>query len=371
MIGASIAAKRYYETASLPRTATLSLERGIVLFRDAVSSTLVNAHDNLLLREGDDLLVGQGARASVALADYGRVLLYPGSELRLSEFRKSRFHDGFTLVALRLAKGTARLEVGTPRTETTRFLVTTPHGSTLLSEGSYGLEVSNSQTRVAAREGSATAYSGDKVVEVKAGEKVLLGRDGVTGPLAEGDQLLLNGDFSQGFARWEMLQVDEPGRPLEPGQRMLIAENVGGRAGVALRLARNSVQASHNETGLTQVINKDVSDYESLTLRADVRVAEQSLSGGGYLGYEYPIMIRVRYRDATDGQIDWSHGFFYKNPEDRPTPNGQEVPQGQWISYLGDLMTVSPRPAYVISMEVLGAGHTFDGMVANVSLVGR
>ena len=36
-----------------------------------------------------------------------------------------------------------------------------------------------------------------------------------------------------------------------------------------------------------------------------------------------------------------------------------------------DRMQVNPKPVYVISVEILGAGHTFDGSVANVSLVGK
>ncbi|MHB0868127.1 MAG: FecR domain-containing protein [Chloroflexota bacterium] len=366
-----VGARRYYEAASVPQSATLSLEQGIVLFRDAVSSTLINAHDNLELREGDELLLGQGARASILLADGGRIRLYPGSQLRISELRKSRFHDGFSRTAVGVDRGTVRLEVGSPPTMENQFLTSTPFGYALLSEGSFGLDVSDGRTRISSRSGSAHVYGKNGEAQIGAGEKVLLTKAELAGPMPAGDQLVVNGDFSQGFLRWEMLDQHEPGRPVEQGQRMLVTEKVNGRDTVALRVSRVSPLATHNETGLVETINKDVSDYQSLRLTADLRVDEQSLSGGGYMGYEYPIMLRVRYRDASGSQVNWTVGFFFNNPEERPTPNGQGVKQGQWYSWDVDLMTAMPKPTHIVSVEVLGAGHTFSGMIANVGIVGK
>lgn len=371
VIGASLGGKRYYDTATVPTGATLSIDSGIVLFRDAVTSTLINASSGLDLREGDDVLVGQGARARITLFDGSKVDLYSGSEISLNELRQARFHDGFSRVTLRLTKGTARVQVSEPPTQTRRFALATPHGFALLSEGNFGVDVSNTQARVSSRLGSASVSAKDATVKLASGEKAVLAPEGLAGPLPEGDLLVKNGDFSQGFSQWGPLDFNEPGRPEEPGQRSLTAEKVAGQDTMALHIQRLSPRGTHNETGLTQPINKDVSDYHSLSLKANIKVTGQSLSGGGYLGYEYPLMIRVRYRDATGGQIDWTHGFFVTNPEERPTPNGEQVPRSEWVTYNGDLMTVSPTPLYVISVEVLGAGHTFDGSIANVELVGK
>ena len=369
--GAFLVARNYYETASVPQSGTLSLEQGIVLFRDAISSTLINAHDGMELREGDELLVGQGSRASVALGSGGTIRLYAGSQLKLSELRRSRFHDGFTRISVGLEKGTARIEVGSPPTKSTQFLASTPFGYALLTPGSFGLDVGDTRSRISSRQGLASVYSKTGEAQLHSGEKVLLSKTELAGPMPEGDQLVVNGDFSQGFTRWDKLDNHEPGRPVEPGERMLVNEKTAEGDTTALRISRVSAAGTHNETGLSQTINKDVSDYLSLRLSADVRVDEQNLSGGGYMGYEYPIMIRVHYRDANGNQIDWSHGFFYMNTEQRPTPNGEEVHQGQWTVYSTDLMDAEPKPAQILSIDVLGAGHTFAGMIANVSLVGK
>jgi len=369
--GAFLAVKSYYQTATVPQSARLSLEEGIVLFRDAISSTLINAHDGMELREGDELLVGQGSRASVLLWEGSRIQLYPGSQTRLSEMRKSRFHDGFIRTSIGLEKGTIRIAVSRPPTRDSQFLASTPFGYALLAPGSFGLDVSDSRVRISSREGLATIYGKSGSAQIQTGEKVLLSKSDLSGPMPEGDQLLANGDFSQGFMRWDKIDNHEPGRPVEPGQRVLVNERRDGKDITALRVSRVSAAATHNETGLSQTINKDVSDYQSLRLTADIRVDDQSLSGGGYMGYEYPVMIRVHYRDANGNQIDWSHGFFYMNVEQRPTPNGEPVRQGEWVAYSTDLMEAQPKPAQILSVDVLGAGHTFSGMIANVSLVGK
>jgi hypothetical protein len=369
--GALYGAREYYERASLTGSATLSLEEGIVLLRDSVTSALVNAPDGLALRERDKLILGQGARASISLFDGSKVLLYPGTTLHIQEMRISRFHGISSRVALYLEKGTARLIIPQPSRETQHILVATPHGVAFLGDGNVGIQVSESQTRVASRWGIATVSSELGEVEIGAGQKALLSAAAVTGPLPEGDQLVANGDFAQGYSDWKLLTVNEQGRPEEPGQRALVTEDINGREAIAMRVFRVSPSATHNETGLIQLINRDVSDYEALLLTASVKVDDQSLSGGGYLGYEYPVIIRVRYRTAEGEQIDWSHGFFFQNPENRPTLNGQQVPKGQWVEYDGNLANLSARPAHLISIEVLGAGHTFDGMIADISLIGK
>lgn len=371
IIGAFLGGQHYYETATVPEHATLSLESGIVLFRDAVTSTVVNATDNMEFREGDVVMVGQGASASLSMFGGTKIKLYSGSEIALKEMEQSRFHDGFSRIAIQVDKGTTRFLVGSPPMKSNEFLVTSPYGSAELAPGNYGVEVSDNQTRVSAREGSASVSGNGAPVALTDGEKAILTATGVSGPAPEGDPLIQNGDFAQGFSNWTPIDRNEPGRPVEPGQRTLVPENIDGRQSVALHVQRLSPQETHNETGLAQSVNKDVSDYVSLRLKADVKVTGQSLSGGGYMGYEYPMMIRVRYRDDTGGQIDWTHGFFASNPDNSPTPNGEQVPRGQWVSYDGELMEISPRPVYVISVEILGAGHTFDGSIANVSLVGK
>jgi len=106
-----------------------------------------------------------------------------------------------------------------------------------------------------------------------------------------------------------------------------------------------------------------------LTVTALVKVTAASLSGGGYLGSEYPVMIRVNYTDEKGGRPGWTHGFYYANPENRPTENGEIIPQDQWYPFLGRLTDLPDRPIFIRSIEILSAGHDFDATIADVRLV--
>jgi len=98
-------------------------------------------------------------------------------------------------------------------------------------------------------------------------------------------------------------------------------------------------------------------------------VRAASLSGGGYLGTEFPLMLRLRYRDAAgEGQV-WYRGFYYQNPERRPAERGQLVAQDTWTSVRFDLAELPERPMFLYALEVLGAGHDFDAVVADIRLV--
>ena len=137
----------------------------------------------------------------------------------------------------------------------------------------------------------------------------------------------------------------------------------------ALRVSRESRFQTHNETGLVQQLNADVSVYPQVTLSAQVKVRSASLSGGGYLGTEYPLMLRLRYRDAAGNGQTWYRGFYYQNPERRPTDRGELVPQDTWVRFQLDLAELPEPPVFLYALEVLGAGHDFDALVTHVQLI--
>jgi len=99
-----------------------------------------------------------------------------------------------------------------------------------------------------------------------------------------------------------------------------------------------------------------------------VQVRSASLSGGGYLDTEYPVMFRLRYRDAVGNGQTWYRGFYYQNPERRPTDHGELVPENAWTHFQLDLAELPEPPVFVYALEVLGAGHDFDALVADVQL---
>jgi hypothetical protein len=143
----------------------------------------------------------------------------------------------------------------------------------------------------------------------------------------------------------------------------------------ALRVMRDSVKSEHGETGLVQRLNRDVSGFRHLWLTALVRVDYADLSGGGTLGSEYPMMLRMNYEGPVENsQPNWAVGFYYSNRDNRVVPDslGQLWPQGEWKRYAVDLMdTEASRVPYrLVEFAVEGQGHSYDARIAGLTLVG-
>jgi hypothetical protein len=94
-----------------------------------------------------------------------------------------------------------------------------------------------------------------------------------------------------------------------------------------------------------------------------------SLSGGGYVGSEYPIMVRLRYRDRRGSDQFWTQGFYYANPENRPTALGMLIERGVWVPIELDITHVLGQATSIVSFEVSGSGHTFDASIGDLRLL--
>ena len=138
----------------------------------------------------------------------------------------------------------------------------------------------------------------------------------------------------------------------------------------ARRARRNTAK-----TGLIQTLDRDVSGFRHLFLRAWVRVDYAELSGGGQIGFEYPMMLRLVYNGpAESSEYPWVVGFYYANPENRPVPPRTALmwPQGTWQQYEVDLKdTDEPNVPYRLrELTVMGQGHSYDARIAGIELVG-
>jgi len=119
-------------------------------------------------------------------------------------------------------------------------------------------------------------------------------------------------------------------------------------------------------------VNRDLPDpLTTLRVQATVKLVEQTLSGGGYLSSEYPLMIRIRYRDIYGSENEWIHGFYYQNLNSNPTKNGQEIPQGKWYFYESEnlLSVLSVRPQRIVWLRVYASGWNYQSEVSQISLI--
>lgn len=358
---------RRYATDSPP--AVLAIDRGTVFYEGAADSPQVRARPGMTVEEGGLIEVGEASGASLELFDGSWVKLQPGSRLELATLRVGKFNADHTRLSINLHHGAANLNVAGRLPFSREVTVATPHGVVSLSKGDYLIWVQDDGTRVFSYSGRAKVEADGNVERLRDGERISVLQDGypTKSPLAE--NLVRNGDFSRGFPGWQMLDKMEERRADIGGTRRLVEETIAGRKVQALRISRETAKDTHNETGISQDIKRDVSAYRTVSLTAWVKVESASLSGGGYLGSEYPIMFRVEFTDEKSGKTGWSHGFFYANPDNRPTEGGELIARGQWFPYLGRLSDLPNRPAVINRIEVLSAGHDYDALVADVRLI--
>jgi FecR protein len=365
--GLSLGARWYREQATSPRYATLEIiGNGTVLYQSEEAVREAAAIDRQRLQDGDRIRTTADGQALISLADGSNVRLWPYTEAQIRQLRASTYTTTHTLTLLNLNAGHLRAEVAPPSTLERRFEIQTPQGRALLREGSYRVEVDAQGTELGVRTGSASVSAREQSVEVIRGERTIVGPNERPSPPSDGVRnLVLNGDFTRGFDRWQ-----QGSRREEDGvSGRVFLEPADGRYYVRMR--RQGSQ-KHGETFVQQQINRDVTDETSLRLIMDVKIASHTLSGGGVLGSEYPLLVRLKYRDAYGSEAELVRGFYLANPDGRPTTNGMQIPANQWLPITLDLFDekkVSPRPAQLLWVEIESSGWEYEAFVTGIQLL--
>jgi len=330
--------------------------------------------------EGTVVSVDETAQAIITFFDQSLVRLFPQSSVMLEQMRAPRF--GISPRASRItvqAKG-GRLWANTVLggSAPLDFEIKTLQANALLSEdGSYTLEVSNEQTEVIVQRGSAevlatiaVASTEPSAVTVGARQRTIVetGQPPVAALKAERD-LIVNGDFAAPLSTGWVDFNDQGADGGEVDGSVSLVVNEGRRA---VRFYRAGGEFNHCETIIEQQLNRDLPDpLATLRVRATIKLVNQSLSGGGYLSSEYPLMIRIRYRDIYQSENEWVHGFYYQNFNDNPTMNGQEIPQDKWYFYESEnLVDVLPvTPSRILWLRVYASGWSYESLVSGISLI--
>ncbi len=376
-IGGPLLHAWYVSSATEPRSAELTTIDGVVFFKRDGARDWQPAGPDTRFSPGDTLRTAANARAFVRFFDQSTVLLYPSSTLRVLRAEQGRFRADRATVILELSNGRARLGVAPPSDPAAAFFqLRTPHAEVHLDEGSYSADVARDASQVRVRRGAATAHSiaaltgalqpqGATAVSVSARSGQRLAVYGDRPPL--GGQplradLLENGAFfdraGADVRGWVAVDASEE----EPAGVISLTDLPG-----AVTLRRSG--SGHGEALLSQQVDVDLWDYERLVLSADFRILSHSLSGGGWQGTEYPLMLRVYYRDASGGKVPWYRGFFLHNAENYPVANGVQVPSStDWQHAEIDLLSLSPRPWRIETIQVVAQGWDFASAVREVHL---
>ncbi len=348
------------ELAALTRPR--SIDPGVTLRTDDTSSVNV-----VVLTQGND-----GAQDEVA-----SLLMYNNTQLTLETSVQPRFPRWSPdpgRLRVRVAQGRVRVIGGRFPDRDLDILVITPHGEAQARNASFSVFVSNRGMEVTVRQGEVTVRARGLDVIVREGERT-------TVPLAQPPQpptsaernLIRNGNFTEPLEpTWSVGFL----QPEVVAAGTVAVVTVGGRR--AVQFTRRAEEGVHTEVWIEQVLNQDVRDVDSLVLRMDVRLLYQSLSGGGMMGSEYPLMVRIDYTDVYGKDQFWVHGFYFRDPEHPgwPTVNGEKIPPYVWWPYESPNLVAlwegqGTRPAVLHKIRIYASGHNYQSMVAQVGLFAR
>lgn len=305
------------------------------------------------------------------------IQIYPNVQLRLLESSRPRFslsRDPDRIV-LELLAGRVRIIAADYQPRGLVTQVKTPEATIYLDPGSYAVEVKEDQTQVVTRFGRARVDAAGirRLVEDGLSSIVLAGQPpSDPAPLAE--NLIADGDFSNplGPPNWLISRYPED----DPSAGNAEVVRVGARR--AVRFFRLNQPPTHTEIGITQVLDRNVSDYEYLSLQLDVLLRWQSLPGAGERSSEFPLMFWIDYQDIYGNHQFWTHGFYYRDPPEQwVVTGGEKVPLGIWFPFeSGNLferlpMEGRPPPAIINWIKIYASGHNYDSMVSEVRLIAR
>ncbi|MFQ6014808.1 MAG: FecR domain-containing protein [Anaerolineae bacterium] len=370
-ISIPLSVRWYIINATDTEEATIETISGTVLVEEPGVAAPIGVQSSRRIREGSSITTDANAKAIITLFDKSTVVIFPETEVTLLRTRSPRFSWSPRPNVFILSQKGGRIRVGAaqPVEAPLHFEVRSPHMLAQLEEGSYSVEVSNEATEIVVRDGRAIVSAAGQTVSLKARERsiVPLGKE-PSSPLPAARNLIVNGDFREPLpVGWEAYNDQGVDGGLVDGSAEIISED--GRQ--AVRFRRLGESGNHCETGVVQRINRDLSDYTSLKLRADVKLTYQSLSGGGYLSTEFPIIIRIDYKDVYGSEAHWTHGFYYQNRDNLPIQNGEEIPRFVWFPYEKDdlLESLDPRPFYIISIRIYASGWDYEAMVSEIALI--
>ena len=332
--------------------------------------------------EGSRIVTDNATKALITIMpgnggdpDLSTVQLFQNSALDVQRARTPRFAQSKDPVQIELALKSGRVAITTEPVggRNVQVHLTTPQASVTFGNGAFDIIIEGDETQVRSRSGPAQILAAGTEVTANSGERVsVLGGSAPGLPVPGAQNLVLNGSFESRLSpAWNQIAEIAPG--LDPG---MVTEALDGQRNV-VQFTRSLEDGAHNVVGIQQAINRDVQGYDSLALRLDLKLLNQSVPGGGYLASEYPVMVDVSYTDVYGKDLHWYQGFYYLDLPPNSTwaqPNGEKAPLGIWYSYESpNLLDVlkETRPARINSITVYASGHDYDSMVSDVALNAR
>jgi hypothetical protein len=369
----------YFLNATEDQDTLLRVIEGTVLVQESRMSDLTAVTEGTTLSPGDEVLTDDSSWATLDFFERSHLTLYSNTNLKLEQVNTPRFDLSGRpdQIGLDITGGLARVGVAFPGERATSFVVATPHTTLDLEEGSFRIEVTNQGTQVTVVRGRAMVDGEGFKVIIPQGTRTFVDLRGqVADPLPAAQNLVENGSFLDPLTTaWLTNTV-----VLAPSVELPTVEVVenGGRRAVHL-VQRESNDGDHSEVSIRQELDQNVRDFVSLEVSLDVMLDFQSLSGGGQLSSEFPVIVRLDYKDRWGNDKFWTHGFYYQNRANYPIapdpwgqPSGEQIPRGVWFPYeSGNLLELlgENRPVHVTGLTVYASGWNYEGQVSEIQLI--
>ncbi len=323
-------------------------------------------------------------RAILTFFEQSNATIYKDTQIVLTEMRQPQFgmSELPNSLVIEQTRGLAIYAVSPPlalfgndSARAKQFLVRTPQFDAWLNPGSYTIQVSDSTSQVSVSEGGAVVRSRDGSREYFVGTKqrVVAQTDKpLADPIPAAQDLIVNGDFAEPIdcnpnAQGAWKCYSDQGGDGGDVNGSIGPITLDNRRGIQIKRERSNQNSAI--TGIRQILDRDVSYYRNLQVSAYVRVENHTLSGGGYLSSEYPLILRVRYRDVNGDEAEYVRGFYIQNDTGNPTANGELEPPGQWIPITSsNLLALPIKPFRILAIEIYGSGWDYESYISNVQL---
>ncbi|MSQ15582.1 MAG: hypothetical protein EXR50_06945 [Dehalococcoidia bacterium] len=361
--------KTYYDTATIPQEASISIISGTALVRGARDRQWSSMSSNDVVKTGDSIMTNESSQVFVRLFDGSTVQVLTASEVRFKRMSLSRKDPEEETIELEVVSGKAHMGVAFPYRREKKFVLDIGTAQVFLSDGSYAVaeDKGASQLRVGPM-GYARVVGAEKDAVLLPDQRLRISKDGVLGaPQVSWEEIVFNGDLSQGLNGWQ-----QGGDLSRDGKIRSSIYSVIDADKPAVHFVRTGSKSQHGETYIYQEINRDVSDLSELRLASELRIISHALSGGGYIGSEYPVIVRLNYRTAA-GDRTAGYGFYTHNEAGNRTDNGEQVTGEYWIKsvYPANLMALDPPPQKILSIQIGASGWDYESMVRGISLTGK
>jgi hypothetical protein len=378
-VGIPLGIRSYLLNATEDQDTQLQVIEGTVLVQEPRKRDLTAVTESAALSPGDEVLTDNVSSATMDLFERSHLTLYGNTKVKFEQVQAPRFgvSNRPNQITLNITGGLVRAGVALPGERATRFEVLTPHTDLVLEEGSYRIEVTNEGTQVTVVRGQAVVQGNGFRMIIPQGTRTIMDLAGeAAAPMPAARNLIANGDFQQPLGtNWvTSTMILEPSAT--PATVQLVQD--GGRQSVRL-VRRESDNGIHSEVAVQQKLNQDVRDFVRLEVLLDVKLDFQSLSGGGMLSSEFPVIVRLDYKDRWGNDQFWTHGFYYQNQAAYPIaldpwgrPAGEQIPRGVWYPYESDnLLEVlgESGPVHITGLTVYASGWNYDSLVTEIQLI--